>query len=872
MKTKVRPNNNHESGITLIALIIMIIILVVLAAVTIRGLTGETGIIDTTQVAAEEYKIEQYKEQLLELRENAIAEYSMMGKSITMQNLAELMQDSETIWTKSIHANVGDADTNDDILATTTDGYLYQIYYDELTGQRFIEYVGKGEEENLPKIKTEYDKKTAGLNFKVKDKNGVAKVEILHRGTIYTDNATDETETSLDFNGEKEVNKTVTLQKMGWYIVKVTSSKGYYRYAWVRVTSTVVKPTIEVVESKSGVCNNGWYGADNRQVVVRIHTENETATGICYEVSVNGVSQGEKTVEGKVAEDIALPNTAGTITVTAYTMDKKGNISEIGTLDPEVHYDNVKPELHWAITPSIEGKQWHTTNVEISLATSTDANSLVSGYEWRYAIKDPDYDAEIDMTVDGKSAWTAVDTVNMPKVIDKDGIRTLEFRVKDNAGNVSDPIQIEVRRDTEKPTIISAQVPEESRMPRSFQIQVLAEDKLSGNEAREGKLKYSYYIQDMGIEVKKEEKLNTNIYDATGLGVNKTYTAYVEVEDEAGNKVRSEAIKGASTYGRLEMPNVTVTGSHKGNNDWYTEGDITLTVEDSIKDGTSGVDHFEWSIDGGDPQRYDPNNPPKLDLEDGTHRLEVWGVDEQEHKTQVYSDTINKDTQKPAKPKVEITTGTPGEKQGDIQWYISEVGITITTGTDPEPSSGQLQLIYEITNGGISNTTNGNVVQQTITRDGETTITAYTKDEAGNVSESTILKVYKDTQKPAKPNIRIISGTNGHNDWYNSDVNVQIDAGEDSTPGSGSSKIEYHVDYSELKYFSNDPAYSRLDSQFGVCNSTMTTVEITDGANTGCLKVYAYTIDAAGNKSDKQEFNPIKLDKDRYNRFGVLCD
>ena len=759
MKTKVEQNNNHESGITLIALIIMIIILVVLAAVTIRGLTGETGIIDTTQVAAEEYKIEQYKEQLLELRENAIAEYSMMGKSITMQNLAELMQDSETIWTKSIHANVGDADTNDDILATTTDGYLYQIYYDELTGQRFIEYVGKGEEENLPKIKTEYDKKTAGLNFKVKDKNGVAKVEILHRGTIYTDNATDETETSLDFNGEKEVNKTVTLQKMGWYIVKVTSSKGYYRYAWIRVTSSVVAPIVEIKREQEDLANSehgGWYGGVEalKKVEVRIHTENETATDIYYKVIVNGKDEElEQNTEhnlgngwqsaGSTNKTITLPEQSGTIKIIAFSVDKKGNESENGVLD--VLYDNVKPELHWTITPNLVGKQWHTSNVEISLATSTDANSLVSGYEWRYAIKDPDYDSEIEMTEDGKSAWTVVDTINITKVIDKDGIRTLEFKVKDNAGNVSDPIQIEVRRDTEKPTITSAQVPEESKMPRSFQIQVVAEDNLSGDSEREGSLTYSYYISDAGKEVKKAEGIAENTYDATGLTVNKTYTAYVKVKDEAGNETTSAGIKGASTYGIMADPSVTVDGPHKGNPEWYTEGEITVEVIDpttqseATKDKT-GIDHFEWRIDGGETHRY-PGEKPQF--EDGTHQLAVWGVDEQGNSTNVITETIKRDTKAPNPPTI-----TPN----DEGWKTtSTVEVIITRGTDEgegTTGSGANKISYSGIDGESSQGDTATTVTKTINRDGTYTVTAKTIDVAGNESAEAKAIVKKDSTPP----------------------------------------------------------------------------------------------------------------------------
>ena len=413
---KKENQKRYEDGITLIALIIMIIILVILAAVTIRGLTGNTGIISSTQVAAEEYKIEQYKEQVLELRENAISEYSMMGKDITMESLAELMHEDETIWTKNTHANIGDTNTNDDIIATTTEGYMYQVYYDELTGQRFAEYVGKGEEVNLPKIKADYDKKTANLDFTASDENGIARVEILHRGIIYTDNATDETETLLEFNGEKEVSRTVALQKTGWYIVRVTSVQGYYRYAWIRVTSSVVAPVIEVKKEQEDLAmseHSGWYGGVDKlkKVEVRMHTENETATDIYYKIIVNGKDEElEQNTEhnlgngwqsaGSTDITITLPEKSGTIKIVAFSVDKKGNESENGTLD--VLYDNIAPTLKLVPDITITGREgenkWRIENVTISLSEAggedNDANSGVTKYYWGYSELDPNKDSD----------------------------------------------------------------------------------------------------------------------------------------------------------------------------------------------------------------------------------------------------------------------------------------------------------------------------------------------------------------------------------------------------------------------------------------------------------------------------------------------
>ena len=69
-----------EQGITLISLIIMVIILIILAMVAIRGIVGDEAIIGQTITAADEYKIQEYKERVTELREGVILENAIMRK------------------------------------------------------------------------------------------------------------------------------------------------------------------------------------------------------------------------------------------------------------------------------------------------------------------------------------------------------------------------------------------------------------------------------------------------------------------------------------------------------------------------------------------------------------------------------------------------------------------------------------------------------------------------------------------------------------------------------------------------------------------------------------------------------------------------
>ncbi|MCI9365951.1 MAG: hypothetical protein HFJ54_05230, partial [Clostridia bacterium] len=127
MKIKVKPNQN-ERGITVIALVITVILLIILTVVVIRGITGEESILKVSETATEEYNVLQYKEQIEALRENIILKYEITGERITLEKLAREMN-KEATWIKSAVANVAADEasrtTNDDIIVTTIDGYVF---------------------------------------------------------------------------------------------------------------------------------------------------------------------------------------------------------------------------------------------------------------------------------------------------------------------------------------------------------------------------------------------------------------------------------------------------------------------------------------------------------------------------------------------------------------------------------------------------------------------------------------------------------------------------------------------------------------------------------------------------------------------------
>ena len=62
----------EEKGITLIVLLVTVILLVILTSVAIVQITGDEGIITSTEVAVDEYDYQQYKERLEQLAHGII--------------------------------------------------------------------------------------------------------------------------------------------------------------------------------------------------------------------------------------------------------------------------------------------------------------------------------------------------------------------------------------------------------------------------------------------------------------------------------------------------------------------------------------------------------------------------------------------------------------------------------------------------------------------------------------------------------------------------------------------------------------------------------------------------------------------------------
>lgn len=282
MKTKVSPKDKgknipfglykqNENAITMIALIVMVIILVILTVVSLQILT-DGKIIDVASDGVNDYNIIQYREQIENLRESIILKYETEGKEITLAKLASEME-KEGAWIKSAVANVSQDATNDDIIVTTDTNYVFQLYYNESYGKKFIEYIGRNTgkgTEWYPKLKASYEEGKITAKAMEKTSETIEKLELIYRGGLVDQREGNSPELNAEFN----------VTQTGWYILRATSSTGKLRYAWVRAANTLLAPKIEI--NTAGEQENGWYGKDNVPVTVKITAASESTKGIYY--------------------------------------------------------------------------------------------------------------------------------------------------------------------------------------------------------------------------------------------------------------------------------------------------------------------------------------------------------------------------------------------------------------------------------------------------------------------------------------------------------------------------------------------------------------------------------------------------------------
>jgi Tfp pilus assembly protein PilE len=444
-------NIKNEKGITLIALIVMIVILVILTGITIKGLTGNRGIIDVTETAAIESKIVAYKEQIEHVVHTEIIAKSAIGEEATTMSIAERLQGED--WVASARVNPTATSTEGNItVVTKKEGFIFQVYYNALYGKVQIDYIGKTDDPNsedinnkMPQVTARYDKKTKNIYVSAKmpqEANAIAKIVIFQEGD--ENRKVGEKLDGIKDNEEYPFEVSAT----GWYKVVATSNKGVSNYTWVRATVSadgLEVPLIEVAES--GEVRNNWYGQDRKDVIVEIDTSNSTTavTGIHYEIISSPVKEGTEEVQMQSEEfdtnetKIRLPgiNTAGTTRILAYAKGENGVTSETGMLD--IRYDSTPPVLNKVDLngDKKENFEWFRSNVEVSVKKEniTENNSGIDGYYYKRDGSSETYVRDITRVLD----------------VSKNGTTKIELQIVDKAGNKSEWVSVDVNKDDQNP-------------------------------------------------------------------------------------------------------------------------------------------------------------------------------------------------------------------------------------------------------------------------------------------------------------------------------------------------------------------------------------------------------------------------------------
>lgn len=381
-------NKTREQGITVISLIISIVIITIISAITINSFVKNEKTIDYTLDTAEEYAVTNYKEQVSELLETIIKKNEITGDETNLQQIASEMN-NET-WIK--YAVAGQ-----DIIITTENGYVFEVYYSEEYGQRFVEYLGREDSGTIPNITATYDKQTQNITI---TSNDAKTIELLYNGEIVkTSNGT-----SLSY----------IAQKTGWYAARAISNSGNTRYAWVRAAVDDLSVNLEV--TSVGILDNGWYGQDNVPVQVKISTN---GSKIYYKLGI----EGEYT---EVLENITTVsiNTNGKTMIYAYTVDANGNESDVSSL--KVRFDNTKPILgEIVLTGDVRDSGIYKSDVIISLDNATDTGSGIDGYSWW-------------IVDENASNETYVKGIDKTITVSSEGTKKIGLQLKDKAGNLSD--------------------------------------------------------------------------------------------------------------------------------------------------------------------------------------------------------------------------------------------------------------------------------------------------------------------------------------------------------------------------------------------------------------------------------------------------
>ena len=263
-----------------------------------------------------------------------------------------------------------------------------------------------------------------------------------------------------------------------------------------------------------------------------------------------------------------------------------------------------------------------------------------------------------------------------------------------------------------------------------------------------------------------------------------------------------------STY--VNKPSISVVSGTEGYSGYYTSDVI-------VRMSASNCSQIKYKINNGSWQTISGTSGTYTVTTEGETTITAYAVDSKGNRSEEEIFKVKKDSIAPNKPSITVTSGTLGNNN----YYKTNVIVTIRRGTDAN------RIFYKINNGELIDI-NDVSMTYTITSDGETTITAYATDEAGNISSPGILTIKKDATVPSTASLSVSS-------YDKTTISVNA-SGADSTSGV--------YKYSFYKKTSSETNYSYVGERItssGTCQYTYE--ELTEGAT---YNLYVIVTDRAG--------------------------
>lgn len=199
--------------------------------------------------------------------------------------------------------------------------------------------------------------------------------------------------------------------------------------------------------------------------------------------------------------------------------------------------------------------------------------------------------------------------------------------------------------------------------------------------------------------------------------------------------------------------------AREGKNGWYVE---KVQVRLDATDNLSGVDYTKYRIDNGNWMDY---SSAFTISSEGTHTIEYYSKDKAQIIETVKPETLKIDTNPP------VTNISLSGTKGENDWYVTKVEIELKV---VESVSETEVTRYKLDNGQWKNYSAKIIVEE-----GEHIVYYHSEDRAGHVENDRKMDIKVDTIAPTAK--LIIDGNKGENNWYISDVKLDVDSSDDGS-------------------------------------------------------------------------------------------